>query len=322
MILTAILGAAMLYKTYQANLQPLNSSKTAITVTIEPGSTNAQIANLLQVKKIIRSDWAFEWYLRIHPANGGLKAGTYVLSADKSAAEIITVLSGGKIAIDLVTILPGKRLDQVKEALIKQGFTAREVDAALEPSQYQNHPALEGKPPEARLEGYLYPDSFQKTAGTTVEDIIRLSLDEMNRYLTPELRQGFAGQGLTTHQAVILASIIERELGKPEDRVQASQVFYKRLAQGKKLESNATDDYAAIDPAYDTYKIAGLPPGPISNFSENSLRAVAFPSQTDWLYFVSGDGHYQGKTYFSRTLSEHQQLTRQYCNKCVNGGGL
>lgn len=319
LLLAAALGSAILYKTYQSNLKPVNSSKAVITITIAPGSTNAQIADLLAAKKIIRSDWTFEWYLRTHPVNGGLQAGTFDLSADKTVPEIITILTTGVVAVDEpVTILPGKRLDQVRVALIeKAGFSPLEVDAALEPTQYRDHPALAGKPPAASLEGYLYPETFHKTANTSAKDIIRLSLDEMNLYLTPEIRAAFDSQGLTPYQAVTLASIVERELSKPEDRAQAAQVFYKRLAGGMRLESNATDDYAAIDAAYDTYKIAGLPPGPISNISQSSLRAAAFPSQTDWLYFVSGDGEFSGITYFSKTLAEHQQSTIKHCSQCV-----
>lgn len=317
LIIAFFAAVGVVYRSYQAGLQPLSNDKTIITVEIPPGSTNAKIADILLLKKIIRSDWAFEWYLRTNEVGGGLQAGTYPLSADKSVSQIVETLSGGKVVVELATILPGKRLDQIKEALVKSGFTPQDVDAAVEPTQYQSHPALSGKPPEASLEGYLYPDSFHKTGETSAKDIIKLSLDEMNRYLTPELREGFAKQSLSPHQGVILASIIERELSNPEDRTQASQVFYKRLKQGARLESNATDDYAKIDPAYDTYKISSLPPGPISNMSQNSLQAAAFPAATDWLYFVSGDGEFAGKTFFSKTLPEHQEKTRQYCSNCV-----
>lgn len=320
-------AAAILYRTYQENLKPLSTSKTALTVVIAPGSTNAEIADLLEAKGIIRSDWAFEWYLRTHPVRGGLQAGTYDLSADKSVSEIINILSGGKIAIDEpVTILPGKRLDQVRSALIRAGFSEQQVDAALEPTQYENHPALSAKPATASLEGYLYPETFQKTAATTAKEIVMLSLNEMSRYLTPELRQAFIAQGLTPHQAIIIGSIVEQEVGKNTDRAQVAQVFLKRYKIGMPLGADPTAIYGAVindqdstiaaaiayDSPYNTRIHAGLPPGPIGNVSVASLKAVAFPAATDWLYFVAGD---DGTTHFSKTIQEHEALTRKYCIK-------
>ena len=132
---------------------------------------------------------------------------------------------------------------------------------------------------------------------------------------------------MTTHQAVILASIVEREVSKPEDRAQVAQVFLKRIKMGMKLQSDATASYGAVlngedinnmtssqilnyNSAYNTYLNTGLPPGPISNVSEASLKAVANPAQTDWLYFVSGDDKV---TYFSKTLEEHEALVQQHC---------
>lgn len=309
-LLFIVIGAYAVRKTYQENLKPLsNESKTHV-VTIEPGSTTGEIADTLKSKGVIKSDWAFEWYVRNAQLRDDLKAGTYVVNQNQSVEDIVDVLVSGKVATDLVTILPGKRLDEIKASFIKAGYTTEEVDAALEPSQYQSHPALTDKPKDASLEGYLYPETFQKTADTSLKDIIKLSLDELQVRLTPDVRQSIAKQGLTLHQGITLASIIEGEVTSPEDRAQASQVFQKRLREGIKLQSNATDDYAKIDPAYDTYKIDGLPPGPVSNFSESAIQAVAFPAQTDWLYFVSGDDK---RTHFSKTLKEHEENIQKYC---------
>jgi len=317
MAILVVASAVFVRRSYTENLRPLSSSNDSIVVTIEPGSPAAVIADTLMSKKVIRSDWAFEWYVRNHNLRDQLKAGTYLLRPSQSISEIVNTLIEGRVATDLVRILPEQRLDQIRAGLIEAGYTAEEVDAALEPTQYDGHLALSDKPRGASLEGYLYPETFQKTSETTVKQIIALSLDEMQTRLTPEIRQAIARNGLSLQQGITLASLVEREVAKPEDRVVVAQVFYKRLKQGMNLESNATDDYAKLNPAYDTYKINGLPPGPISNVGENALQAVAFPAQTDWLYFVSGDGEHQGKTYFSKTLEEHQDLTRKYCSKCL-----
>jgi UPF0755 protein len=318
-------SAIAVRRTYQANLQPVSASTTGHTVTIAPGSSTGEIANALHSKGVIRSDWAFEWYVRNHELNDQLKAGTYVFNQSQSVADIVEILKGGKVATDLVTILPAQRLDQIRAAMVKAGFSEQSIDVALNPAQYQNHPALSDKPKEASLEGYLYPESFQKTGETTPSDIIRLSLDEMQLHLTPELRQAISRQGLTLHQGITIASIVEQEVGNTADRAQVAQVFLKRHKQGMQLGSDVTAFYGAAiasrppsvayDTPYNTRIHDGLPPGPIGNVSDSSLKSVAFPAQTDWLYFVAGD---DGKTYFSKTNAEHEALTAEHCKKLCN----
>ncbi len=315
LLLVMVASAVVVRKAYESNLKPLSSSNEGIVITVKPGSAPGQIAEQLKQKGVIKSDWALEWYVRNNNLRDKLKAGTYLFKPSQSVPEIVDQLADGKIATDLVTILPAKRIDQIKAEFVKGGFSQQEVDAALDPAQYESHPALTDKPKGASLEGYLYPESFQKDANTTVSKIIKSSLDEMHQYLTPEIREGFNKQGLTVHQGVIMASIVEGEVSNDSDRATVAQVFLKRYKTGMPFQSNATDGYAKINPAYDTYKISGLPPGPISNVTQSSLKAVAFPAQTDWLYFVSGD---DGKTHFSKTLEEHQALIEKYCKKLCN----
>ncbi len=310
LLVAVVGGATYLYKTYQSNLEPVSAVEVTHVFTVEPGATTGQIADKLKAKGVIKSDWAFEWYVRNNQLRDKIKAGTYILSESQSVPEIIDVIVEGKVATDLVTILPGKRIDQIKDDFIEQGFTSEDVDRAFSPDLYADHPALSEKPKDASLEGYIYPESFLKVASTTPEEIIRLALDETELRLTAELRQAITKQGMTLHQGITLASIIEREVHNDDDRAQVAQVFIKRLREGMKLESNATDDYAKLDPSYNTYDITSLPPGPISNVSESSLRAVAFPASTDWTYFVSGDDK---TTHFSRTLQEHEANIEKYC---------
>lgn len=320
-----IAGIILIRKVYTDNLKPVSTIKKSHVITIEPGSTTSVIADNLYAKGAIRSDWAFEWYVRNHELRDQLKAGTYLVDETQSVEEIVNLIVKGKITSNLVTILPGKRLAQVRDSLIQAGFSEADVDASLEPEQYADHPALTDKPADASLEGYLYPESFQKTGQTTAKQIIGLSLDEMQLRLTPDIRQAFSRQGLTVHQAVTLASIVEQEVSNPADRAQAAQVFIKRYKSDISLGSDPTAFYGAIldgkepsvnyDSPYNTRLRKGLPPGPIGNVTEGSLTAVAFPAQTDWLYFVSGDDK---KTHFSKTLQEHEDLTRKYCTKLCN----
>lgn len=306
---------------YNQNLKPLSASQRHVQVTVPSGATVTDIAQSLEKQGVIRAAWAFEWYVRTNGLREYLQAGTYNLRPSQSIQEIAEVLTHGKVQTDLVTILPGQRLDQIRSSLVTNaGFGQEAVDAALDPSLYIDHPALADKPVEASLEGYLYPESYQKTAETTPEVVIRASLDEMHKRLTPSVRAAFARQGLTAHEGVILASIVEQEVSKLEDKPVVAQVFLTRYKRGIKLGADPTALYGAIvrgadpsvfyDSPYNTRLHAGLPPGPIGNVSEASLEAVASPAKTDYLFFVAGD---DGKTYFSHTNEEHEALTEQHC---------
>lgn len=304
---------------YQA-LQPVSTSQNITLVTVPIGSSPSEIASMLKEKGLIKETWAFEWYIRSNGLRDQLKAGTYALRPSQGIEEIAQILAQGEVATELVTILPGQRLDQIEASLINSGFSPEEVQAALDPSLYAGHPALVDKPASASLEGYLFPESFQKTAETTPEDIIRASLDEMQKRLTPEVRAAIAKRGLSVHEGITLASMVEQEASNPADRATVAQVFLLRLINGIRLESDVTAFYGSIingqkpsvlyDSPYNTYLHDGLPIGPISNISESSLLSVTNPSATDYLYFVAGD---DGKTYFSHTLQEHEALTAEHC---------
>jgi UPF0755 protein len=323
-ILAVVVGGAVWWVRdyYQRSLKPVSSSQTAVVVTIPEGSTVNQIAAILEKKHLIRSAKVFTQYVRTQNQQEKLQAGTYSLRPSQSVAQIVDIMNGGDVLKKLFTILPGQRIDQIKSSMINAGFDATEVEAAFNPALYKNHPALVDKPAEASLEGYLYPDSYQKIAETKPQTIIQQSLDEMQKHLTPQLRDAFVAQGLTVHQGVVLASAVEMEVSNPSDRPLVAQVFLSRMRQGIKLESDAITTYGDIlvghapsttfDTPYNVYLHPGLPVGPISNISEDALQAVAHPAATEWLFFVSGD---DGTTYFSRTLAEHQALTKQYCKK-------
>lgn len=305
-LLLLIGGVIFARNYYNSNLKPVSSQQSLIEVEIEPGQTLPEISKQLKAKKLIRNQQVFEQYVRNNGAAEDIKAGTYELSPSYGVPEIVSVLTQGKIVSKLVTILPGARIDQVEKMLTNAGYSEAVVKDALNPANYVDHPALVDKPADASLEGYLYPESFERTSSTTAKQIVTASLDEMQKRLTPEIRQAFTAQGLTSHRAIILASIVENEVSKPEERQQVAQVFLKRLKTGMMLQSNATDN---LPPEYDTYTIAGLPPGPISNVTQSTLEAVAYPAQTDYLYFVSGK---DCVTRFGATLEQHEANKSQH----------
>ena len=318
-----VVGSIAVQRWYYGALKPVSASAHKQYITIVSGATASAIAQQLQDAGLIRSAQAFSWYISVHDDRDKLQAGTYSFTPSQSTAEIAEAIVAGKVATDLVTILPGQRIDQVRQAFIKAGFKVAAVDAALQAGQYRtSYPALADNPPGASLEGFLYPDSFQKTATTDPKQIIAESLTEMQAHLTSDIRSGFAAEGLTVYQGVTIASIVEQEVPGQSDRDQAAQVFLKRLKIGMELGSDVTAFYGAIkdgvppsttyDSPYNTLLHKGFPPGPISNVTDSSLKAVAHPAGTDWLYFVAGD---DGVTHFAHTIDEHNANVAKYCHK-------
>jgi UPF0755 protein len=317
-----VLATLAIWHFYSENLKPVSSHGATQTVVVDSGATPGRIANLLHDRQLIRNAWTFEAYVRHEGVGEYLQAGTYSLSPTQSVPDMVAQLTHGKVTTQLVTILPGQRLDQIKQALINDGFSEDDVNAALEPTQYEGNAALVDKPAGNSLEGYLYPDSFQRTSATKASTIIQESITEMQNHLTPDVRAAFAKEGLSTYQGIILASIVEQEVSNQSDRAQVAQVFLKRLNVGMTLGSDVTARYGSrlagqgtslsYDTPYNTLIHIGLPPAPISNVDNSALQAVAHPASTDWLFFVTGD---DGITHFSKTLQEHEALTQQYCHK-------
>lgn len=319
---------------YVTNLQPVSATGKAQVVTVQPNSTVSDIAKLLKEDGLIRDSHTFELYVAVHDERDSLQAGTYKFSPSQSVPQIVGALVNGRVATDLVTILPGKRIDQVRSAFVKAGFEPAAVDAALNASQYRaTYPALADNPSGASLEGFLYPDSYQKTANTDPKIIVEEALTEMQKHLTSDVRSGFAKEGLTVYQGVTLASIVGQEASTPPDRAQVAQVFLKRLKVGMPLGSDVTAIYGAIhenlgqlsqgemltyDSPYNTHLHKGLPPGPIGNTDDSMLRAASHPANTDWLYFVTGK---DCKTHFGKTLEDHNNNISRYGNGCEQQQG-
>ncbi len=323
-IIVLIIGTFMVRTVYINSLKPVSSSTTTTYFTVSSGMSVDKIASGLKNAGLIKSSSAFKNYLRTNELNEKLQAGTYIISPSMSVQQIVAKMISGDVAKNLLTILPGKRIDEIKEAFSKAGYTAAQIDRAFNASNYLGHPVLKYLPKGASLEGFLYPDSFQKTTETSAETIVRESLDEMEKHLSADIIADFANHGLSPYQGIILTSIVYQETGDTTYMPTVAQVFLSRLSIGMMLQSNVTANYAAdiagktrdvtIDSPYNTYLIKGLPPGPISNVTDNALKAVAHPDTTDYLYFIAGD---DGKMYFSRTQAEHNQAISQHCKNCA-----
>ena len=228
------------------------------------------------------------------------------------------------------TIKPGETIFDVKKSLIEVGYTEAEIEKAFN-ADY-DFSFLKERPEGASLEGFLYGETHEFYKDATVEEILEVFLTGMDEVIKAnELETKYAEQGLSLYEGITLASVIQKEAPSPEQPTVA-QVFLMRMDYGMKLGSDVTVSYAIdivdperttytdnqtallIDSCYNTRLYAGLPCGPISNPGLSALLAVAYPSDTAYLYFLTGD---DGLMYYSYTEAEHQQNIYSHCqNLC------
>lgn len=321
-MLIVVFGAWFgLNKWYKNNLKPLSKTQSRIKVKVTPGLNAEQIGELLQKHGVIRSAKAFSWYTNGSGQRNKLQAGTYLFSPSQPVETIADWLANGKTNIFNVIILPGQTISQLKNQLKKDGFKEKEINQALN-ANYQS-PILSGKPKGASLEGYLFPDTYKIDGETSLNQLFQKVFNNFWQQIKQNnLETKFKKHGLSVRQAVILASIIQKEDSNPKIQPKIAQVFYKRLNSNIPLGSDVTFIYAAklmgvkatpdLHSPYNTRIVKGLPPGPIANFNLSALKAVANPASTDYLYFVAGDN---GQVYFAKTEVEHQQNVDNYCHK-------
>lgn len=230
------------------------------------------------------------------------------------------------------TIRPGETIFDIKKNLVAVGYSAEEIDTAFA-AEY-DFEFLKERPEGASLEGYLYPETHEFYADATVSEVLKKFLEGMATVISENnLTERYLAHGLTLHQGVTLASVVQKESGTPADQATVAQVFYSRLAYGWRIGSDVTVSYAldvvdpdrlvykdnaaalTIDSCYNTRLYAGLPCGPISNPGLSALLAVAEPTDTAYLYFLTGD---DGLMYYSYTEAEHNQNIYLHCQTLCN----
>lgn len=308
---------------YQTELRPVGSNKTdLIKVTIESGTSPNDIAKQLKDSGVIRNQQVFSIYTRITHTQNKLQAGTYRLSPGESTPEIVKHLVDGNVDSFSVRFLPGATLAENRQVLIKAGYSAGDVDAAL--AGTYDSPLFDTKPSGQDLEGYIYGETYNFSSNATVEDILNRTFAQYEQVIQDnDLVAQFKAHGLTLYQGITLASIVQREAVKGSEG-QIAQVFYSRLAANMPLGSDVTYQYIAdktgvprdpnLDSPYNTRIHTGLPPGPIAVPGLAALLAVAHPAAGDYLFFLSGDDNV---TYYAHTLAEHEANIKAHCQiKC------
>lgn len=302
---------------YERNLLPVSASTQSQLIIIESGSSVDQISQQLTENHIIRSSSAFMLYVSIHGLRSRLQSGAYELRPNQSARQIAKAITTGRVAQQKMTIPEGFTIRAIRARAATFGIAPADFDAALRQDLTGTKAA--SRPSGSSLEGYLFPDTYTVTPATTAQQLVRSMVDHFDKKVTSQLQQGFAAQGLTLHQGLSLASIVEREVSNPSDQKLVAGVFLNRLKAGQKLESDVTVIYGAgllgksfstaLNSPYNTYIIPALPVGPICNPGLTAMQAVAQPTKSDYYYFVAGK---DGKTHFAKTIDEHNANVQKY----------
>ncbi|KPJ97677.1 MAG: hypothetical protein AMJ60_10610 [Desulfobacterales bacterium SG8_35] len=298
-----------------------SSTREQIEVIIPARESLSAIEKILAENKVIYDDPRFSMLALLTGAAAKLRAGEYAFAPGQRPLEVIGLLKKGRVLYRPVTIPEGTEMTMVAEVFAAEGWVEFQpfLDLAHDPGMLESLGIHAGS-----LEGYLFPDTYYLSRGQQdAAAIIRMMVDRHFQVYN-DIVKGTAlnPPGRTHHEIVTLASLVEKETGNPGERALVAAVFLNRLGKNMRLQADPSVRYGIAGKAgpltredlknptpYNTYIIAGLPPGPIANPGRAALEAVLFPAETDFLYFVSKDGT---SHHFSRTLQEHNKAVSRY----------
>jgi UPF0755 protein len=283
---------------------------------VEAGESVASVAARLEQDGLIYSAAAFRDYLIYIGLDTSLQAGEFELSPAQSMLDIARALQDATPQQVVFYVLPGWRMEEIAASLPTSGLNAT-------PEQFLAEARRTGYKGSETSEGYLFPDRYILPRETTARALVNTLVKNFALHITPDIEAGFEAQGLNLHQAVTLASIVEREAVVDDEKELIASVFLNRLVAGMKLDSDPTVQYALGRPGdwwpsplsladlqgespFNTYRYPGLPPAPIANPSLTSLRAVAYPAQSPYYYFRAACDN-SGRHVFAQTYEEHLQ---------------
>ena len=311
-------GIFFILRLYIFFISPAESNGEEQVTIVNEGLSLKEIAENLERAEIITNKYYFMLLVRGLGYGKEIKAGEYRLGPNMAPRKILDILTKGVIITHSVTIPEGytklqiANLLAVKDLVEKQDFLSLTDSPELLARYGLTSPGLEG---------YLYPDTYQFGRGLSTRIIIDVMVRRFLEVIKP-YRERVAESGMTMEQVVIVASIVEKETGRGDERPIIASVFLNRINKRMRLESDPTVIYGMKDfngnltrkdlsrpNPYNTYTIRGLPPGPIANPGKEAIKAVLYPSKTEYLYFVSKN---DGSHHFSKTLSEHNRAVRIY----------
>ncbi len=289
-------------------------------VEIPDGSTFRQVAALLERERLIPSRVGFLLLGRLTLADRRIIPGEYALHGGMAPREILAKLLAGQVVLHPVTIPEGYTVAQIAAMLEEKGLTnAKEFLTRAQDREFILSTLDLDLP---NLEGYLFPDTYHFSRHAKAKEMITTMIDRFWQTFTPDWRGRAQDIHMTVHQVVTLASIIEKETGADGERELIASVFHNRLQKRIPLQSDPTVIYGMTSfdgnlrrrdlektTPYNTYRMIGLPPGPIANPGTHAIRAALYPASTTYLYFVSKNN---GTHQFSSTLTEHNLAVDRY----------
>jgi len=314
------------FSSYWVLFRPPSGASLTKIITIKKGMHLKKISTMLEHDGIIRNQHLFVGMTTLLGKKAEIKAGEYELHTKMLPFEVLDVLVKGQVKRHLVTIPEGYTLSQIAQYLEdlniveREAFLQKATSPAFISSLGLSHPGQAGT--LSTLEGYLFPDTYHLIKEMAPEEVIKMMVHQFKKVLGPDLQSRTSQLGISQTEAVILASIIEKETPLSEEKPLVSAVLHNRLKKKIPLQSDPTVIYGIknfdgnltkahlLKPSpYNTYLISGLPPTPICNPGKESILAALYPASVPYLYFVSKN---DGSHHFSLNIEEHNQAVWKY----------
>ncbi len=318
LLLLLLAGAVLMWQRAAFILSPLAAESKQEIIVIPFGTGTVEIGRILEEKNIIRSAKAFHYLVRYRAVGHKLRAGEHLLDAGMSTDEVVESLVKGRLKLYRLTVPEGLTMMETARLIEDRNLAqAIEIKTFSQNKEFIRSLGLKVE----TLEGYLFPETYYFVAGTKAEAIVRAMAARFIQVWT-RLEKMARESGLSRHEIVTLASIIEKETGSNSERSLIAAVFLNRLKRKMPLQSDPTVIFGLKDfdgnltrrhleayTPYNTYQLTGLPRGPIASPGKASLEAVLQPAEVNYLYFVSKN---DGTHYFSRNLAEHNRAVNRY----------
>jgi UPF0755 protein len=291
-------------------------------VEIPQGAGSRTIGDRLVAGGVVRDRWTFRLALWLSGEGRRLKAGEYRFDVPMTPVEVVHKIARGDVFVIRLTFPEGMRIDEMAKIFELHGFgpASAFIEASKDVTRIRRF-----DPGAGDLEGYLFPETYALPRHTDASKLVGLMVGQFERVVTGDLARAAAARNMSIRQAVTLASIVEKETARPEERRLVAAVYENRLRLGMPLQcdptvifaleragrydGNLTRENLAFDSPYNTYRYPGLPPGPIASPGRASLDAAVHPASEGFLYFVSrNDGSHE----FARTLAEHSRNVQRF----------
>jgi UPF0755 protein len=321
-LVVIVIAAASTFYLWRGVALPYQGFQGEQFVMVNAGDSVASIGHSLAQAGVVRDARSFQIAARLKRAEKRLQVGEYRFDRAATSFDVVDRIARGDVFVRPITFPEGRTAAEMSAIFEERGFggASEFLTAARDAA-----PARGFDPAAQDLEGYLFPSTYRLPRNTTAAALVRLMVQSFEKALDPALRAAASAGGLSIREAVTMASLVEEEAQKPDERPLISAVYHNRLRIGMPLQCDATVIYAmqragrwngnitradlSMDSPYNTYQRRGLPPGPIANPGRASLEAAVHPAGVPYLYYVSRN---DGSHAFASTLDEHNRNVQQY----------